>query len=38
MYIPGDPKKSICVWLSMSQQLFVKYKGNVFHRRNGKLT
>ena len=38
MYVPGDPKKSICVWLSISQQLFVKYKRNVLHRRNGKLT
>ena len=36
--LPGDPKKSICVWLSISQQLFVKYKRNVLHRRNGKLT
>ena len=36
--IPGDPKKSIRVWSSISQQLFIKYKRNVLHRRNGKLT
>ena len=36
--LPGDPKKSIRVWLSISQQLFVKYKQNVLHQRNEKLT
>ena len=38
MFIQGDPKKSIRVWLSISQQLFVKYKRNVLHQRNEKLT
>ena len=36
--LQGDPKKSIRVWLSISQQLFVKYKRNVLHQRNEKLT
>ena len=37
-FVQGDPKKSIRVWLSISQQLFVKYKRNVLHRRNEILT
>ena len=38
LYIQGDPKKSIRVWLSISQQLFGKYKRNVLHQRIEKLT